>query len=264
MPKGGIKLTETAIETIQSHLKNNKMTQEQFAKNLKVTPRTMTNWLSGSSKIDYDKLHNLTKVLGVGIEDLLGTDLKNLSADPDQYTFHYETHRAIYLAYKTGLARNAQKFYRKISNLFSKNISFLLIPRKGFFQSFEHDAEKKKNYYFQFWIQSEEEVTEAKFTISYTLGGVIRINYGEIIIKSDRVEIVQYYQPPNFYVRRPTKDVCTAKVATWLDEMSHTFVVASDTTKFKIVEKGEISEEEIKEAGDIAYFPKHFFFHQDI
>ncbi|MEZ5672159.1 MAG: hypothetical protein R3E08_07125 [Thiotrichaceae bacterium] len=88
----------------------------------------------------------------------------------------------------------------------------------------------------------------------------MRIDYGEIIVKSDIIEIKQYYQPPDYQVSRPAE--CLAKVATWFDELSHTFVVVSDKP-FTIVEKGRVSEEKLHQSKDIAVFWKHFFFHAD-
>jgi hypothetical protein len=89
--------------------------------------------------------------------------------------------------------------------VFRENPSyFVLLPRKGFFQVFEHNLKYGKNYYFEFWLISETGIEEAKFTISFTIANSIRIDYGEIVVKSDRVEIKQYYQPPNYQVSRPT------------------------------------------------------------
>jgi len=39
-------------------------------------------------------------------------------------------------------------------------------------------------------------------------------------------------------------------------------VIVSDV-KFKIIEKGRLSEEKVKSANDMAVFWKHFFFHAD-
>ncbi len=119
---------------------------------------------------------------------------------------------------------------------------------------------KGKNYYFEFWIVLDEPIEEAKFTISFTINNLVRIDYGEIIIKLDCIEIKQYYQPPDYQVNRPAG--CVAKVATWFDELPHTFIVVSDV-KFKIIEKGQVSEKTLKSSNDIAVFWKHFFFHAD-
>ncbi|OQW94024.1 MAG: hypothetical protein BWK79_08050 [Beggiatoa sp. IS2] len=265
MPKKGIQLPTQTIEIIKNYLKEHKMTQEKFAKKLGVSSRTLSNWLSGRSPVEPDELDNLAKILGIGLEDLFNGEL------PEEYdllyNFYKETVKAVWKVYKSGLAGIGQRIYKKIDRLFRNHVSFVLTPRKGFFQTFEHDTKKGKNYYFQFWIQLEEEIAEAKFVISFTIGNVVRVDYGEIIVKPESVEIKQYYQTPTHYqVKRPVKDVCTTKVVTWFDEMSHTFIVVSDV-QFKIVEKGRISEGELKQvqnqANDIALFPKHFFFHED-
>jgi hypothetical protein len=162
--------------------------------------------------------------------------------------------------YKTGVANLLHNVYRKIEELFMKRISFVLLPRKGFFQIFEHDTKKGKNYYFEFWLVSETVVEEIQFTISFTIANTIRIDYGEIIVTSNAVKIKQFYQPPDYQVKRPNE--CLAKVVTWFDELSHTFVIVSDKP-FKIIEKGRISEEKLHHVDDVAIFWKHFFFHAD-
>lgn len=256
MPKKGIQLSARSIGIIREYLKIQEITQEDFAEKLQVTPKTLSNWFTGKSTVDTDKLDIILKTLGIGVEDLLGEDI------PQEYIFHEETMRAVWQVYKMGLAATGHRAYRKIAELFKEHVSFVMFPRKGFFQMFEHNVKKGKNFYFQFWIVPEEAVDEAKFTLSFTVGNLIRINYGEVLVKKTAVEIKQYYQPPNYEVKRPEKEVCLAKVVTWFDEMSHTFVVVSDV-KFKIVEKGRISEEKLKNSEDIAVFWKHFFFHAD-
>lgn len=256
MPKKGIELSPKAIEAIKHYLKRNKMTQEKLADQLQVTPKTLNNWLSKRSTIDKDKLDSLIRILGLGLEDLFADNI------PNEYVFHEETVKAVWRVYRSGLADIGHRVYRKIGELFRKNVSFVLFPKRGFFQTFEHDIKKGKNYYFQFWIQTDEEITEATFIISFTIKHLIRVNYGEIIVKSDNIEVKQYYQPPNFQVKRPDKSLCSIKVVTWFDEMPHTFVVVGDSP-FKIIEKGRISEDELKQADDIAFFPKHFFFHEE-
>jgi len=256
MSKRGIELSTQTIEIIKDYLRVHEITQEEFAAQLQVTPKTLNNWLTGKNTIDLDKLDIIVKMMGIGLEDLLGEDI------PQKYVFHEETMRAVWKVYKGGLAAIGHRVYRKIAELFKEHVSFVMFPKRGFFQMFEHNAKKGKNYYFQFWIVTEEAVEEAKFVISFTMGNLIRINYGEILVKKTAVEIKQYYQPPNYEVKRPEKEVCLAKVVTWFDEMSHTFVVVSDV-KFKIVEKGKISEEDLRDSKDIAVFWKHFFFHAD-
>lgn len=256
MPKKGTKLSAKAIESIKNHLLAQRLTQEEFAHQLSVTPKTLSNWLSGRTTIEFKKLDSIVKKLGIGLEELFEGDI------PPQYVFHQETARVAWWLYKSGLAKLFHQAYWKIAELFLERVSFVLFPKKGFFQSFEHDIKKGKNYYFQFWIVPEEPITTAKFTLSFTIANLVRIDYGEIIVKPDCVELKAYYQPPDYQVNRPETTLVIAKVATWFDELSHTFVVVSDI-KFKIIEKGRVSEEELKLANDIAVFWKHFFFHPD-
>jgi len=169
---------------------------------------------------------------------------------------------------KCGIAAAVGKAYVKLVKLFHEQISFVKFPEKGFFQTFEHDVKKGQNYYFQFWITTEEKIEEAQFILSFTITNpcnshyAIRTSYGEVIVKPDGVEIKQYFQPSDYEVQRPDRQLCLAKVATWFDKVPHTFVVTSKI-KFKIVQKGRISEEELKKSSDIAVFWKHFFFHCD-
>jgi len=252
MPKKGIQLSAQTVEIIKDYLREHEITQEEFAEKLEVTPRTLSNWLSAKNAVDFDKLDVIAKTLGIGLEDLFG-DI------PQDYVFHHETARAAWWLYRTGLAGLFQRTYKKVAELFRERVSFVLVPKRGYFQTFEHDISRGKNYYFQFWLVSEEDIAEAKFTISFTIANLVRIDYGEIIVRKEDVVLKAYYQPPDFYVERPAKEVCLAKVATWFDEMSHTFVVVSNV-KFK----GRTSEEELRKSEDVLVFWKHFFFHQDV
>lgn len=261
MPKKGVCLPPHAVDVINDYLRVHGITRETFAEELKVTPRTLRNWLNGESTVDHNKLNQIVAKMGIGVEDLLGENI------PPEYVFHEETMRAVWKVYKDGLAAIGHRIYRKIAELFREHVSFVILPKRGFFQMFSHDVKKGKNYYFQFWIVTDVEVDTAKFIISFTISNLkgvdlIRINYGEILVNKTTIGIKQYYQPPNYEVKRPPTEVCVAKVVTWFDEMSHTFVVTGDV-KFKIVEKGRISEEELKDATDIAVFWRHFFFHAD-
>lgn len=254
MSKKAIPLSAETLTLIKQHLAARNITQDEFAKQLQVTPKTLNNWLSGRTAMEFSKLDQLVKILGVGLEELFGDDI------PEEYVFHQETARVAWWLYKTGLAHVFHNAYRKVAELFMKRVSFVLFPRKGFFQVFEHDVEKDKNYYVEFWLITDQPVEEAQFTLSFTIANLVRIDYGEIHVKSDQIEIKQFYQPPDYQVKRPTE--CLVKVATWFDELSHTFVVVSEIP-FSIVEKGRVSEEKLQKADDIAVFWKHFFFHAD-
>ncbi len=254
MSKRAIPLSPKTVTVIKHHLASQNITHEEFAKHLKVTPKTLNNWLSGRTAIEFSKIDHLVKTLGIGLEDLFADEI------PQEYTFHQEAAQVSFWLYKRGVAGLLHNAYRKIGELFMKRISFVLLPRKGFFQVFEHHTKNGKNYYFEFWLISETTADEAKFTISFTIANMIRIDYGEIIVKPDTVEIKQYYQPPDYQVARPTE--CLAKVATWFDELSHTFIVVGDKP-FTIVEKGHVSEEKLRQSKEIAVFWKHFFFHSD-
>lgn len=63
-------------------------------------------------------------------------------------------------------------------------------------------------------------------------------------------------------MKRMDNNTRTLKAATWLDEATHTFVISSDV-KFKLEDKRRITttEAELKNAGDVAVFWRHFFFH---
>ncbi len=175
-------------------------------------------------------------------------------------TFFIKKLHVAWWLYKTGLAGLFHNAYRKVAELFMQRVSFVLLPKKGFFQVFEHDIIKGKNYYFEFWIIPDEPVENAKFIMNFTIANLVRIDYGEIIVKPGCIEIKQYYQPPNYQINKPID--YPVKVATWFDELSHTFIVVGDV-RFKIVEKGRVPEEKLKIARDMIVFWKHFFFHAD-
>lgn len=254
MSKKAIRLSQKTVAVIKHHLAIQNITHEAFAKQLNVTPKTLSNWLSCRTAMEFSKIDLLVKTLGIGLEDLFEDEI------PQEYTFHQEAAQVSFWLYKTGVAGLLHNAYRKIGELFMKRISFVLLPKKGFFQLFEHNIKNGKNYYFEFWLISDTNIEDAKFTISFTIANIIRIDYGEIIVKSDCVEIKQYYQPPDYQVPRSTE--CLAKVATWFDELSHTFIVVCDKP-FAIIEKGRVSEEKLRQSKDIAVFWKHFFFHAD-
>lgn len=255
MPRKGIKLPDKTVQIIKSHLKKHRLTQAKFAEQLAVSPKTLNNWLSGRNTIDQKDINKILEMLGVGLEDFFAGDI------PKEYVFHEEIGSVIWRIYKSGLAILGCRVYKRIAELFKTHINFVIPPKKGFFQTVKQDSKSKKDYYFQFYIIPEEKVNTARFVISFTLADVVRIDYGEFTVKQDIIEVIQYYQPPNYQVKRPTGNINAIKVATWFDELPHTFTVVSDI-RFKIEKKGEISEETLQSAEDIVIFWKHFFFHR--
>lgn len=257
MPKTGIVLSKQATQTVKDYLEQHKLSQETFAEEiLHVSPRTLRNWLAGKTAIDDDKLELIIKTLGVGVEDFLGGEI------PQHYKFQYGVVDAVFRVWKDGVAAVGESAYGKIVELFRDHVSFVRLPRSGFFQAFEHSPRQAKNYYREIWLTPAEDLDEIKFVFSFTINKFFRISYGEIILKKDTVEVVQYYQPPNYQIKRIDNASRTIKAATWLDEAPHTFVVTSDV-KFTLEDKGRVllSEDELKNAGDVAVFWRHFFFH---
>jgi len=251
MPKVGVFLTPEASKKIKRYLKQNNLSQEEFAENLKVSSKTLRNWLSGKHSVDLEALDIIIYKLGIGVNDLLG------DVDCDRYNYTAGVVSTIREIYQNNVAVYVERSYRKIFDLFQSHITFLRFPQHGYFRTFEHDAKKGKNYYFEFYIKLKEEIETAEFVMSFSVYKV-RINYGELHIDHDRVDVVQYFQPPNYSVKRASKNII--RVVTWFDEVPHTFVVNSKIP-FEIEEKGKISEYELKRADDIAVFWKHFFFH---
>ncbi len=256
MPKKGIYLPPQAVEAIKTHIEQSGIDYETFAKKaLKVSVRTLHNWLAAKNTIDQEKLDILIKELGIGVGDLLGEQL------PEEYRSRDDVFPTLRLVYETGIALTVKNAYSNVAKLFWQQISFNKFPKTGYFQTFEHDISKRKNYYCQIWLIPEEEVEEITFTFSYTVFNVLRITYGEVILKKDCVELKQYHQPPpNYTVKRPDMKKPLIKAATWFDELNHTFIISSNV-KFKLEDKGYISEMDLKHADDIAIFWKHFFFH---
>ncbi|RKZ77517.1 MAG: hypothetical protein DRR16_29480 [Candidatus Parabeggiatoa sp. nov. 3] len=250
MPKKGVSLTPEASQKIKNYLKQNNLSQEEFAEDvLKVSPKTFRNWLSGKHSVDFEALNIIIEKLGIGVNDLLG--------DVDKYNCTTGVVSTIREIYQNNVAVYVEKSYRKIFDLFRNHITFLKYPKDGYFKTFKHDIQKGQNYYFEFQIKLMEEIEEAKFVVSFTVNNQIRINYGEVRLEHDKVDIIQYFQPPDYSVKRAGKN--TIRVATWFDELPHTFVINSQIP-FEIEEKGKISEYELNQANDIAVFWKHFFF----
>jgi transcriptional regulator with XRE-family HTH domain len=258
MPKKGVFLPPKAVHSIKTYLAEHQLTQEAFAtKTLKVSVKTFNNWLAGRSAVDSVKLELIIKELGIGIEDFFGEQI------PEEYRTSDDVFPTLRLVYETGVALSVRNAYHKVAKLFWKQISFNKFPKTGYFQVFEHDVFKGKNYYCQVWLIPEEPVEEVTFTFSFTIFNLLRITYGEVILKKDCVEIKQYYQPPNYAVSKPKGNELIIKAATWFDEANHTFIVSSPV-KFRLENKGRVSEMQLKHAdNDIAVFWKHFFFHTE-
>ncbi len=136
MPKKGIQLPTKSIESIKNYLTIHHITHDELAHQLKVTPKTINNWLSGRTTIEFKKLDEIVKLLGIGLEELFDGEI------PQEYIFHQETAHVAWWLYKTGLANLFHKAYRKVAELFMKRVSFVLLPKKGFFQVFEHDIKE--------------------------------------------------------------------------------------------------------------------------
>jgi hypothetical protein len=258
MPKKGIYLPPRAVEAIKTHIEQRGIVYETFAKKtLKVSVRTLHNWLASKNAIDQEKLDLLIKELGIGVEDLFGEQL------PEEYRARDDMFPTLRLMYETGVALTVKNAYSNVAKLFWQHISFNKFPKTGYFKTFEHDISKRKNYYCQIWLIPEEEVEEITFTFSFTIFNILRITYGEVILKKDCVELKQYYQPPNYIiVERPSIKKPLVKAATWFDEANHTFIISSNV-KFKLENKGYISEMDLRHTDDVAVFWKHFFFHPD-
>jgi len=259
MPKKGVFLTLEASKKIKSYLKQNNLSQEEFAEGiLDVSSKTLRNWLGGKNSVDLDALDIIIDKLGIGINDLLG------DMDCDKYNCTTGVASTVREIYSNHVAIYIEQSYRRITGLFNDHISFLKFPKHGYFKTFEHDPNNSKNFYFEFHIKLEEEIEEVKFTIGFTISK-IRIDYGEINIGRDKIDIVQFFQPPNYSVKRIDKKV--VRVVTYLDETPHIFIVSSDVP-FELEKKGKISEEDLDlpnllngQASDIVVFLRHFFFH---
>jgi transcriptional regulator with XRE-family HTH domain len=242
MPKKGIFLTTEAAKRIKGYLKKNNYSQEKFAEEiLEISSKTFRNWLSGKHSVDFNALELILEELGIGIYDLLG------DVDCDKYNYSTGVVSTIREIYQNNVAIYVENSYRKIVDLFQNHLTFLKFPKHGYFRTFKHEPEKGQNYYFEFHIKLMEEIEEAKFVISFTVDK-IRINYGELHLNHDRVDVVQYFQPPNYSVKMASKNII--RVATWFDEVPHTFVINSQIP-FEIEEKGKISECELKLTNDI-------------
>ncbi len=258
MPKKGVVLSEQAVLLIRKYLSEHEYTQEYFATHiLKVNVRTFHNWLTGRSSVELEKLEIIIRELGIGVEDFLGSNV------PEEYRARDDLFPTIRLIYEKGIAAYVKTNYQRVAKLFLQHISFNKFPRTGYFHTFEHDVRQGKNYYCQVWILPEIPVEEATFTFSFTIFRLLRITYGEVILKKDSIEIKQFYQPPNYTIKRPKEHPVCIKAATWFDEADHTFIVSSQT-KFRLENKGAIPEEELeRKRKEMAVFWKHFFFHNN-
>lgn len=96
MSKKAIQLSQKTVAVIKHYLAIQNITHEEFAKQLNVTPRTLNNWLSGRTAMEFSKIDHLVKTLGIGLEDLFEDEI------PQEYTFHQETAQVSLWLYKTG------------------------------------------------------------------------------------------------------------------------------------------------------------------
>lgn len=263
MPKTGVHLSSNAVKIIREYLDEAHLSQEVFADYLQVTPRTLTNWLTGKHAVETDKLQLMIHQLGIGIEDFLGN---NVLGECNSST---EVIKILQQLMHSGAIFAMGKFYIKLAKLFTQQLSVLKFPNKGFFQTLEHDPNKGSDYYFEFWIISDKPVEKVQFTLSFTLTPpldklyTLRVSYGEVLVQADKIEIKQYFQPDSYRtIERPLEKNCLAKVALWFDKSPHLFVINAPV-KFKILPKGRITEAALNKSSDIAVFRKHFFFHSE-
>lgn len=265
MPKSGTPLSEYAVRVIKEQLSDRGISQAAFARDwLYKEPRTFRNWLSRKTGVSNEEIEAIAKALGIGIEDLLGE-----SKVPNSFHFYFDVIGAVEQVVKRGLSKGGEA-YTNVTRLFNERVCFTKLPLKGYFRAFEHKAEGKKvNHYYHVKLSPIDESPREKvrFVFSFTVSGfhrnLLRIEYGEVILRPDKVEIVQYYQTPNFELERSPEDPWEVTVATWFDKLPHTFIVTSDVP-FDLSELGKISEEELqRRRAEIACLPKHFFFHPD-
>lgn len=249
MPKKGIFLPPQAINAIKTYLDEHNLTREEFAENMGVASRTVTNWLSGKTSVDNEKLELIIKILGIGVQELLGNV-------PEEYNVRSDFPSIFRVVLNnTQLVTKLIRIYKNAVMLFFKYVTLNKYPETGFFDTFYHDENKGKNYYSEIWILSNEPIDKAKFVISFTLAERIRVDYGEIQVEKDRVTAYQYYQDFPDVSQRPTEHNCIAKFTTWFGEESCLFIVRSNI-KFRVEVKGKIPDHEICQANDIAAFWK--------
>lgn len=55
------------------------LTQEQLAKMVGVTQGTIAQWENGMTHPAFDKLHRLSRVLGITVDDLIGKEEEHAS-----------------------------------------------------------------------------------------------------------------------------------------------------------------------------------------
>jgi len=253
-----IKLTKHASQTIKERLKKDGITQEDFAEDyLKVTYRTLQNYLSRKTAIPFVKIDIIQDFFCMNIVDIFGeipreyknttTNIFNIIKLLFQVNIFNSKIQKQPNATKKGFSHYGEKL--------SKQLHIHPYPIDQPFRILKCNTEIEKNYYCNISIfpECEEIPIGTVFSIGYIAPSSpvrIRFDYGTIIIKEKSFAVDEvftsvfsrYETPINF--ENFEKNKCLLRFATWIGEENINFVIRSSGGNFSIKTEN-FSEEEI-------------------
>ena len=199
------------------------MTQGQLAKFCNVEERTVARWIRTDSKqigkrVNGRTLELIASALQVGFIDIISNEENNKK----EMTKTAEDEIAI-------LQSRGRRPILDIIQQEWDQISFYLgcihmshIPPTGYFKLFKNE-QTKKHYFAHIIIQPRVTAKSYIFTFAYSIG-TIRIEYGDIKIDGDTVELISYFTSQNDKCHR-NKDG-SISVWTWFGEDVVPFTVS--------------------------------------
>jgi transcriptional regulator with XRE-family HTH domain len=210
-------------DRVRAEAKRQGLTSMQLARELKVTPRTLSNWLRGSNGCTVEKVESLARLLGVGTLDIA----KGMPSDYDslecsEITF-VERVRLV------GLSKVALNLLNESSKFLSylPHVSPLTWPREGFVQPFRHDG-NKTNYYAEIQIIPEAIASgrRTEFILSFILAKA-RFDYGRVTLHKGQVLATPTF-PSSILPNRAILDSGgRARVWTWFGMEPCDFLIRS-------------------------------------
>lgn len=257
---GKIYLTEKASNTIRRELKERKVTQEDFAEDhLSVTHRTFQNWLSGKTKIPFDKLDTVQNYFCMSIRDIFGSIPREYEKTTTNLFYLLKTLLQINIK-NAGSRRKARGGFNHYAQKLTQQVHIHPYPVKYPFQVIKCETSTKKNYYLNASIILEEDTPlpiDTIFTIGFLHDPMrVRFDYGSIRVKEKLLEVDEvftsvfagYRVPLDIEKFKETRSLL--KIATWVGEEDITFIIYSTGVNFTVEIEKTTEEETIEATGE--------------
>lgn len=249
-----VKLNSTSVDKIKSFIKEQGITQEDFAeKYLDVTLRTLQNWFSQKTPITIEKLDLIQRFLGISVKELFG-----------DIPLGYHSKKTTPLQTMMKLI-NRQFFLRTMSH-YKRYIDWIHerihphpYPTSGYFCVFEGDQNNHYGGYYtkvSIFIEKKKNLYNTKFTIGYVVPiDRMRIDYGSFILTKDSIEITRIFIgnsiTNNVSINDGliNEDQIKLNIITWISPENSTFVIHCESIDFKIENHGliKVSDDDVKE-----------------